>query len=113
MSSKFEGTQAGNLSDSTPPNSATSDKWKTLSIESVAIEGFKWHVICEERWTDPVNQSYECYRITRRCDALGGQVYATATHITPMRHGRGSGDPTVSESLIWCPVNEARSKGGD
>ena len=105
MAQEFHHTNAGNLSGDSPltSNVAKSPSWKTISVETLSMDGFEWEILCDERWLDPVNKSYECHRITRRCKAMGGQLYSTSTHITPLQSGRPAGSPSVSESLIWGP----------
>ncbi len=110
MANEFQYRQTGNMhgDPTTPPTGKSGDfSWKTVSIETIAMDGFEWEVLCEEKWVDPVNRSYECYRITRRCKAMGGRLYSTSTHITPLQQGRPSGNPSISESLIWGPDNSS------
>jgi hypothetical protein len=93
---------SGNLdNDFTPPNPIP-EEWAQISIRSQSLEQFCWEIICDERWTDPHKDAYECHRITRKTDALGGHLYAVATHIIPHLE---SAPPSVSESLIFVPLD--------
>jgi len=103
MPNEFQHQSTGNLhGDPLRPPSAKAN-WKTISVETVSMNGFEWEILCDERWVDPVKQSYECHRITRRCKAMDGQLYSTSTHIMPLKNGYPFGNPSVSESLIWGP----------
>ena len=91
----------GNLDD-TP--SINTEGWKQIAITSQSLDTFQWELVCDERWTDPKQASYDCHRITRRAEALGGFLYSVATHIAPTDK---TISPSVAESLIFVPTNKA------
>ena len=102
---------SGNLDDTGPsepgPSEIDSSTWTQISIKSQSLDDFKWDVLCDERWSDVHKNSYECHRITRRAVALGGHLYAVATHIIPNNEGTS---PSISESLIFVPVPDIPNK---
>jgi len=99
----MEHKSTGNL-DSAPSSAVNTDGWKHINITAQSLDNFKWEIVCDERWEDPQQALYECHRITRKAEALGGYLYAVATHISPSNK---SLTPAVSESLIFVPLNEA------
>ena len=96
----------GNLDDQehTRPDDSS---WSQISIKSQSLDDFEWEVLCDERWSDAIKDAYECHRITRRTSALGGHLYAVATHILPNSEDT---PPTVAESLIFVPSQENLQK---
>lgn len=97
---------SGNLDD-TGPSEEDSSSWAQISIKSQSLDDFKWDVLCDERWSDVHKNSYECHRITRRAEAMGGHLYAVATHIIPNNEGTS---PSISESLIFAPLSDTTNK---
>ena len=98
----MEHKATGNLNDS-PASTVNTDEWKHINISEQSLDHFTWEIICDERWEDPQQALYECHRITRRADALGGHLYAVATHISPNNKSLA---PSVSESLIFVPLDK-------
>ena len=96
----MEHKTSGNFDASDIPVSADTN-WAQISIRSQSLDDFEWELLCDERWTDAVSNAYKCHRITRRAEALGGHLYAVATHITPTSK---TAAPSVSESLIFVPT---------
>lgn len=99
----MEHTSSGNF-DSIPAPAVNTDNWKHIDIKAQSLDEFTWTVLCDERWEDPEKSTYTCHRVTRKAKALGGYLYAVATHISP---GNKSLSPSVSESLIFVPLDEA------
>ena len=99
----MEHKSSGNF-DETAPYVTNTDKWKHIDIKEQSLDEFNWTIVCDERWEDPERSFYECHRITRKAKALGGYLYAVATHISPNNR---SLSPSVSESLIFVPLDEA------
>jgi hypothetical protein len=97
----MEHKTSGNLDDTGIPPINEAD-WSQISIRSQSLDDFKWEILCDERWPDVYKNSYECHRITRRAAALGGHLYAVATHIIPRDK---TAAPSVSESLIFVPLS--------
>lgn len=91
----------GNLDDSDSA-SVNTESWKSISINTQSLDGFKWEIMCDERWVDPVKKTYECHRITRKAEAMGGYLYSVSTHIAPTSKSLA---PSVSESLIFVPAD--------
>ena len=82
--------------------------WKQISISSKSLDDFTWEIVSDERWTDPHKEAYECHRITRRAKAMGGFLYSVATHLVPTVK---TATPSVSESLIFVPMEEDQGAG--
>ena len=107
----MEHVTSGNLHDPElhPKGGVPEEAWKQISIKSQSLDDFNWDIVCDERWTDPHKEAYECHRITRRAKGLGGFLYSVATHITPSSK---TAAPSVSESLIFVPMEDTGSGAG-
>tara|TARA_Y100000592_G_C5394838_1_gene280075 strand:+ start:335 stop:658 length:324 start_codon:yes stop_codon:yes gene_type:complete len=107
----MEHVTSGNLHDPelNPKVDSPEASWKQISIKSQSLDDFTWDIVCDERWTDPHKEAYECHRITRKAQGLGGFLYSVATHITPVSK---TAAPSVSESLIFVPMDENNTGAG-